>query len=97
MADTKCGPQGVKQVKRTHLNARFLFLSPPSVEILEKRLRGRGTDSEDAIQKRLKQADAEMTFAKEEGVHDKAVVNDDLDKAYKEVEEWVVDGGRYGS
>jgi len=96
MADTRHGPQGVKQVKRTHLNARFLFLSPPSVEILEKRLRGRGTDGEDAIQKRLKQADAEMTFAKE-GVHDKVVVNDELDKAYKEVEEWVVDGGRYGS
>jgi guanylate kinase len=97
MADARHGPQGVKQVKRTHLNARFLFLSPPSVEVLEKRLRGRGTDSEDAIQKRLKQADAEMTFAKEDGVHDKVVVNDELDKAYKEVEEWVVDGGRYGS
>ncbi|KAL8831957.1 MAG: hypothetical protein Q9191_000556 [Dirinaria sp. TL-2023a] len=89
--------EGVKQVKRTHLNARFLFLSPPSVEILEKRLRGRGTDSEDAIQKRLKQADAEMSFAKEEGVHDKIVVNDELEKAYREVEEWVIDGGRYGS
>lgn len=60
-------------------------------------MRGRGTDSEDAIQKRLKQADAEMSFAKEEGVHDKIVVNDDLERAYKEVEEWVVDGGRYGN
>lgn len=96
LADTRRAVQGVKQVKRTNLNARFLFLSPPSVEILEKRLKGRGTDSEDAIQKRLKQAEAEMTFAKEEGVHDKIVVNGELDRAYKEVEEWIVDGGRYG-
>lgn len=87
----------MKQVKRTHLNARFLFLSPPSLKILEQRLRGRGTDSEDAIQKRLNQAEAEMSFAKEEGVHDKVVVNDELEKAYQEVEQWVVDGGKYGS
>ena len=87
----------MKQVKITELNARFLFLSPPSIEILEQRLRGRGTDKEDAILQRLKQAEVEMNFAKEEGSHDKVVINDDLDRAYKEVEDWVVDGGRYGS
>ncbi|MCJ1431974.1 hypothetical protein MMC27_001330 [Xylographa pallens] len=89
--------EGVKQVKRTDLHARFLFLSPPSLEVLEERLRGRGTEDEESLQKRLTQAKAEMAYAKEEGVHDKVVVNDDLDKAYKELEEWVVDGGRYGS
>ncbi|MCJ1377691.1 hypothetical protein MMC17_000787 [Xylographa soralifera] len=89
--------EGVKQVKRTDLHARFLFLSPPSLEVLEKRLRGRGTETEDSLQKRLTQAEAEMAYAKGEGVHDKVVVNDDLDRAYKELEEWVVDGGRYGS
>ena len=78
------------------MNARFLFLSPPSLEILEQRLRGRGTDSEDAIQKRLAQAEKEMAFA-EEGAHEKIIVNNELDKAYKEVEEWIVDGGKYGS
>ena len=88
--------QGVKQVKKADLGARFLFLSPPSLEILEERLRGRGTDDEESVKKRLKQADKEMAFAKEEGVHDKIVVNDDLDRAYQEVEDWVVDGGKYG-
>ena len=88
--------QGVKQVKKTDLGARFLFLSPPSLETLEERLRGRGTDDEESVKKRLEQADKEMAFAKEEGVHDKIVVNDDLDRAYREVEEWVVDGGKYG-
>lgn len=87
--------QGVKQVKKTDLNARFLFLSPPSPEILEQRLRGRGTDNEESIQKRLEQAKNEMAFAKEAG--EKIVVNNELDKAYKEVEEWIVDGGKYGS
>ena len=59
-------------------------------------MRGRGTDSEDAIQKRLAQAEKEMDFAKE-GAHEKIVVNTELDKAYKEVEEWIFDGGKYGS
>ena len=49
------------------------------------------------MQKRLKQAEAEMGFAKGEGIHDKIVVNDELDRAYKEVEDWIVDGGRDGS
>lgn len=84
-------------MKKTHLNARYVFLSPPSVQVLEERLRGRETDSEEAIQQRLKQAEAEMSFAQEEGIHDKVVVNDELDRAYKEVEDWIVDGSRYGS
>ncbi|KAL2042213.1 hypothetical protein N7G274_004701 [Stereocaulon virgatum] len=89
--------EGVKQVKRSDLNARFLFLSPPSLEVLEQRLRGRATDSEDAVRQRLDHAKHEMAFGKEEGVWDKVVINDELDKAYKEVEEWIVDGGKYGS
>ncbi len=87
----------MKQVKKTDLNARFLFLSPPSIEVLEQRLRGRGTDYEENVQKRLQQAVKEMEYAKEEGAHDKVIVNDDLEKAYKEVEAWVVDWGKFGS
>lgn len=87
--------QGVKQVKKTDLNARIIFLSPPSLQVLEERLRGRGTENEDSLQRRLKRAEVEMTFAKEAG--EKIVLNDDLDRAYQEVEEWVVDGGKYGA
>ena len=88
--------EGVKQVKRTDLNARFLFLSPPSLKILEERLRGRGTDDEDNVKKRLEQAEKEMAYAKTEGAHEKVVVNDDLEKAFREVEDWIVDGEKYG-
>jgi len=77
--------EGVKQIHTSHLQARYLFIQPPSEEVLERRLRGRGTDSEDAVLKRLAQAKKEMAYAKEEGVHDRLVVNDDLEKAYAEV------------
>ena len=38
-----------------------------------------------------------MEYSKVEGVHERVIVNDDLDKAYEELEEWVVDGGRFGN
>ncbi|KAF1970526.1 guanylate kinase [Bimuria novae-zelandiae CBS 107.79] len=85
--------EGVKQVANhpTFPRPRFLFLSPPSKGVLEQRLRGRGTDKEEAIIKRLKQAEAEMDFANSpEAPHEKIIVNDDLERAYKEVKEFIV-------
>ncbi|KAJ5359887.1 hypothetical protein N7517_009078 [Penicillium concentricum] len=89
--------EGVKQVKRTDLNARFLFLAPPSLEVLEQRLRGRGTETEESLEKRLSQARNELEYAKQPAAHDKIVVNDDLEKAYIELRDWVVDGGKFGA
>ncbi|KAJ4983593.1 guanylate kinase [Stagonosporopsis vannaccii] len=85
--------EGVKQVANhpTFPRPRFLFLSPPSMDILEQRLRGRATDKEADILKRLNQAKVEMEFAKSpEAPHDKIVVNDDLDKAYQEAKAFIV-------
>lgn len=82
--------QGVKSVKKSHLNARYLFVQPPSMEILEQRLRGRGTDSDDAVKQRLEQAKNELEFAKTPGVHDKLIVNDDLEKAWAEFKAFCV-------
>ncbi|KAL3459965.1 guanylate kinase-domain-containing protein [Aspergillus heterothallicus] len=89
--------EGVKQVKKTDLNARFLFLAPPSVEELERRLRSRGTETEESLEKRLTQAKNELEFSKQPGAHDKIVINDDLETAYTELREFIVDGGKFGS
>ena len=61
--------------------ALALFVQAPSVEILEQRLRGRGTDSEEKIQQRVAKATIEMARAPE---FDKVVVNEDLDTAKAE-------------
>lgn len=82
--------EGVKQVKKTDLNARFLFVQPPNMQILEQRLRGRDTDKEEAIQERLRQAQKELDFAATPGVHDKIIVNDDLEKAWDQFETFCV-------
>ena len=57
---------------------------------LETRLRGRGTEKEDAIEKRLRQAEQEIAYSKTPGVHDKIIINDDIERAYKELELWVL-------
>ncbi|MDE5552530.1 MAG: guanylate kinase [Muribaculaceae bacterium] len=59
-----------------------IFILPPSREELERRLRGRGTDSEDVISCRLQKADYELSFAPQ---YEHRVVNDNLEKASSEV------------
>ncbi|KID76740.1 Guanylate kinase [Metarhizium brunneum] len=81
--------EGVKQIKQSSIAARYIFIAPPSLETLEARLRGRGTENEASIQKRLNQANNELEFSKTPGVHDKIIINDDLDKAYNELEEYI--------
>lgn len=67
--------EGVKQIQASGFPARYVFIAPPSEEELEKRLRGRGTDKEEDILKRLTQAKNELAFSKT-GVHDKIIVNE---------------------
>ena len=62
--------------------ALTIFILPPSKEELERRLRGRGTDADEVISKRLDKADYELSFSPQ---FDVRVVNDDLEKAVKEV------------
>lgn len=83
--------EGVKQVKKSTLNPRICFIQPPSIEVLEQRLRGRGDTSEDSIQKRLAQAKNELEYCKTEGKNDKVIINDDLDATFKELDEWVME------
>lgn len=76
--------QGARSMRSQQLDAKYLFLAPPSIASLEGRLRGRGTDKEDVINKRLEAASGEMEASKETGLFDKTLVNDDLKKCYGE-------------
>ncbi|KAH0844648.1 guanylate kinase [Fonsecaea monophora] len=82
--------EGVKQLKKSKLNPRICFIQPPSIEVLEQRLRGRGDTTDDAIQKRLAQARHEIEYCKTEGKNDKVIINDDLDATFQELDEWVM-------
>ena len=66
--------------------ALSVFIQPPSIEELRRRLVGRQTDDAEAIERRLAKASYELTFAEN---FDKIITNDDLDKAKQEVYETV--------
>jgi len=75
--------QGALQVKEKMDNAILIFITPPSLEELERRLRGRGTENEETIQKRLSIVKSEMNNSK---IFDYTVVNDEVDNAVNEIE-----------
>jgi guanylate kinase len=75
--------EGARQVRKSLPEAIQLFLAPPSVGELEKRIRGRGTEAEEAIQRRLKRAQEELAAQTE---FDAVIINDDLETALAELE-----------
>ncbi|MBJ7556020.1 guanylate kinase [Marinomonas spartinae] len=70
--------QGARQVRNLYPNAIGLFILPPSLSVLEERLKGRGTDSEEVISRRMSKAVNEMSHYQE---YDFVIVNDDFDSA----------------
>lgn len=74
---------GVKNIKKTDLNARYLFVKPPSMEVLIERLKSRGTESEESLNKRIASAKEAFDYAAQKGNYDHVIVNDNLDIAYE--------------
>ena len=79
--------QGAKQIKPKYSTAVFIFIMPPSLEILEERLRNRRSDDENEIQKRMRRAFEEI---KDYAMYDYIIVNRDFDRALSELKSVVV-------
>ena len=76
--------EGARQVRRSWPEAFQIFLRPPSLAELERRIRGRGTDSEEAIQRRLQRAALELEA---EAEFDAVVENGELEQALAQLEQ----------
>jgi guanylate kinase len=74
--------QGAQQVRKLFPQAIGVFILPPSLPVLEQRLRGRGTDSEESIAKRMASAREEITHVDE---FDFVIVNEVMDEAIKDL------------
>ncbi len=79
------GAYNVKQMYGD--NALTIFIKPPSMEVLEQRLRNRGTESEKSLKTRLERAQKEIAYADK---FDRIVVNDKIETAYSEIKEAVI-------
>lgn len=79
--------QGAKQIKGRFEKAVFIFIMPPSLEILEERLRDRKSDNSEEIAKRMRRARAEI---KDYTMYDYIVVNRDFGRALQELRSVVI-------
>jgi guanylate kinase len=77
--------QGVISVKESGLVAKYVFITPPSIAELENRLRGRNTETEDAIKRRLNNAAKEIGYGNTVGNFDYVFVNDEIDTTVSEM------------
>ncbi|XP_017030993.1 guanylate kinase [Drosophila kikkawai] len=82
--------KGVEQIRRTDLNPILIFNNPPSIEELERRLRLRGSETEESLRKRLNAAQVELDYGLTEGNFHKIINNVDIDVAYQEFRDFVV-------
>ncbi len=84
--------QGVQNVKKCTLDAIYIFIAPPLMEILEERLHGRGTETEEAVLKRLKNTQDELDYGMGDGNFNRVFTNNDLDTTFavllKQFHEW---------
>ena len=78
--------QGARDVMEKCKGCHSVFIEPPSIKELERRLRGRGTESEDALKLRLKTAEEEL---KCKGDYEKTIVNANLALAFSELKEYI--------
>jgi guanylate kinase len=74
--------QGALQIKEVYPEAVLVFILPPSMEELRARLTGRGTETQDVVERRLGEAAKEISYVKH---YDYAVINDDLEEAIENV------------
>lgn len=78
--------QGVINLKKTDLNPIFVFIKPPSIGELEKRLRNRGTETDESLKKRLETAEVELEYERSESsAFDHVIVNEELESAYEQL------------
>ncbi len=78
--------QGARQVRASMPDCITIFILPPSIEELERRLRDRGTDSAEVVERRLRDARSDMERGEE---FEHVIINDDLDRAVAELEDLI--------
>jgi guanylate kinase len=82
--------QGAAEVKKYMPECLAIFILPPSEDELHRRLRDRGREDDDAIARRFAEARKEIAFARETGIYDRFVTNENLGQATDEVERTIL-------
>lgn len=80
---------GMRDGAEASLAVRYIFVRPADKTQLEKRLRERGSETEESLARRLSRVDADLEYAAQEGNYDLHLVNDDFERAYDQLVSFV--------
>ena len=83
------GVINVKNLKSADVDCYYLFIKAPSIEVLEKRLRMRRSETEGSLQRRLNIAKVDLEYAEKPDSYDYIMVNDDLEQSYVRLKEMI--------
>ena len=78
--------QGALEVKKNFPQGLYVFIAPPDKSVLRERLKGRGTESDTEIERRVSEAERELSLSPQ---YDYTIINDDLGKAVAELEKLI--------
>ncbi|XP_067687792.1 uncharacterized protein [Haliotis asinina] len=81
---------GVQNIKKSDLQARYIFIRPPSLEVLEQRLRDRGTETPESLKKRMDTAKEALDYA-DGNNYDEVIVNDVKEEAYSKLKATLIE------
>lgn len=82
--------RGIEKLRTTHFNPIYIFIKPPSLEVLRSRIEGRNSETEETIQLRLNRVKEELEYADVPGNFHKIVINENLQSSYKEFKNFVL-------
>lgn len=82
--------QGVEQIRNSDLNPLLVFINPPSLDELERRLKGRNTETPESLRKRLDTAKHEIEYGHKPGNFHAIIHNTSLKQAYQELRDFIV-------
>jgi len=84
--------QGVRNIKKTDLNPKYILIRAPTIDILRQRLNARGSESPESLEIRLKHAEEDLeAVRKDPTLFDYVIVNDNLETAYQQFIEAIKD------
>ncbi|KAL5287967.1 GUK1.2 family protein [Megaselia abdita] len=83
--------RGIDKLRSTKFNPIYIFIKPPSLEVLRSRLQGRNSETEESLQLRMNRVEKELEYAEVPGNFHKIITNENLHCSYKEFKSFILE------
>lgn len=82
--------RGIEKLRSTNLNPIYIFIKPPSLEVLRNRIQGRNSETEESLELRMSRAEEELKYCEVPGNFHKVITNENLKCSYGEFKDFIL-------